>query len=104
MNIGFQSTEPRQNVAFALAQLRGRIGTGRCRVDFRIPCFQLQPGIYFLTSRIMEHDIVQKLAGSDELLLFKVVPLAEQIMKYNSSGYFEINGEWQWSQAEAKTS
>ena len=100
VSISFRSAISEERVAFARVELNQTCHLGRYLLRCSIVAFSIQPGTYILGSRVTHEDRVAKIAGSDRLLVFNVVPRAYQRPKDNRSGYFEIAGEWKSEQVD----
>lgn len=81
-------------VAFARTRLDGVLPRGRVRVEFRIPCFSLQPGLYSLGVGLSDYESREKIARVNQLRMFNVVPRAGQEIAHSELGYVEVQGEW----------
>lgn len=84
---------PGNSIACVAMKLKQSLGKGLWFIDFRMVLFPFAPGLYFVGSRIAEENIMEKLAYSDDIFSFRVVPQANGL-KTNKPGYFWLHGHW----------
>ena len=71
------------------------IAKGVWRLRLALSTFSLQPVACVLAGRVTgSNPFTGKLAGSDNLLFFKVEPMPDMIFKNNAGGFFALNSEW----------
>ncbi len=94
ISVTFQSLPEKLRVAYARAQVRGEFRPGLHDVDWTMDRLPLAPGNYSVAGRINHADVIQKLAGSDDICHFRVAPAPDDLIKTTGSGFVRLEGEW----------
>ncbi|HBA84518.1 MAG TPA: hypothetical protein DCZ95_10530 [Verrucomicrobia bacterium] len=84
----------RDRILFSRSVLENELPPGHYTIHFTIPQLPVQPGTYLLGCGMGDLATGEKIAVSNDLLVFDVAPLPELAPKGVGLGYIRVKGEW----------
>jgi lipopolysaccharide transport system ATP-binding protein len=99
MSLTFQVVPEKTRVAFSRQQILHTFEPGLHDIDWTIPSLDLMPGVYAIAGRINNANVIEKLAGTDELLRVRVEADPAEIIKTTGAGFVRLGGDWNASPA-----